>query len=162
MAWWTHILFSKDILDRYEEPKKEESIFAVFRGALREYIYENFIDILYFILSIFTYFYLGLSVIAFFFQKTVPPILPYIIDTLSEPYLGALGIYVILKEIERRRGRFLKMRQGEVFAIFWFCFLVAATLLTYFSPYYHLNIVYKTVVTNSLAALIIRIGTMLR
>jgi len=133
-----------------------------FQRAFRQYLYDHFIDILYFILSIFTYLYLAVSVATFFFEKYVPRAFPDIIDILSEPYLGALGVYVVVKEIERRRGRLIKKRRGELFAVAWFFFLVVATLLTYFSAEYHFTSVYKTVVTNALAALIIRLGTLVR
>lgn len=162
MTWWTHLLF----FGRYPEvephtSEKEEHTFVAFRRALKQYLYENFIDLLYVFLSIFTYFYLGISIVAFFFPAGLPPSIPYIIDILSEPYLGALGVYVVVKEIERRRGH-IKKRRGELFATLWFVFLMVATFLTYFSEQYQLSQVYKNIATNALAALIIRIGTLLR
>lgn len=164
MAWWTHLLFYKTYLDDYRDKgiHKEDSIFADFNHALRQYLYDNFVDILYFVLSVLTYVYLGLTIVTFFFHSYVPSSFPGIIEALSEPYLGALGIYVVVREIERRKGRMIRKPWGELFAIIWFLFFVAATFLTYFSDQYHINMIYKTVVTNALAALIIRIGTLLR
>lgn len=132
------------------------------RRALKRYFYDNFIDLLYFLLSVLTYLYLGFSAVTFFLYKYVPESFSYIIEVLSEPYLGTLGIYVVVKEIERRRGKKGKFVFGELFAIIWFLFLVSATLLTYFSEEFRLGAMYKTVVANSLAAIIIRIGIMLR
>ncbi len=163
MAWWTHLMFFRNYLPEEQniEPKEEKS-FAIFRRALKQYIYDHFVDLLYVFLGIFTYIYLFLSIVAFFFYEKVPRAIPNIIDVLSEPYLGALGIYVVVKEIERRRGKVRHKRFGELFAVIWFLFFISATALTYFSEEYQLNEIYKTVVTNSLAALIIRIGTLLR
>lgn len=165
MAWWTHLLFFRNQLSEEEnqnEAPGENTLLALFRRAIKTYFYENTLDLLYRLLTIFTYLYLGLSIATFFFPSFVPKSFPYIIDTLSEPYLGVLGIYVIVREIELRRGKILQKRRGELFTAIWFLFFITATLLTFFTEGYYLNNVYKTVVTNALAALIIRIGTLLR
>lgn len=165
MAWWTHILFfGRNTLGEENKgtTQKEEAIFAVFRRAVKEYIYDNFLTLLYYLLSVFTYLYLGLSIITFFLPRQVPKSFPYVIDTLSEPYLGALGVYVVIKELERRRGKDSRKHRGEYFTATWFIFFLSATILTYFSESYELGGLYKTVVTNALAAIIIRIGTLIR
>ena len=163
MAWWTHLLFFGSYSPGDKDfDYQEENRFAIFRRVFKQYIYDHFVDLLYVSLGVFTYIYLLLSIVAFFFYSSVPRSLPHIIDTLSEPYLGSLGIYVVVKEIERRRGKVKKRRFGDLFAVVWFIFFLSATALTYFSEEYGLNEIYKTVVTNSLAALIIRIGTLLR
>lgn len=165
MAWWTHLLFFRRETpgeENYGITQKEEGFFAVFLRALKDYIYQHFLALLYYVLSFLTYLYLGLSIVTFFFPKQVPKSFPYIIDALSEPYLGALGIYVVVKEIERRRGRKLYRHLGELFTAVWFLFFIAASGLTYFSDDYNLGALYKTVVTNALAAIIIRIGTLIR
>lgn len=164
MAWWTHLLFLRNT-SRNEDNAvlgKRENLFAVFRRALTQYLYDHFVEVLYVTLSIFTYLYLFLTVIAFFFDELIPKSLPRIIDTLSEPYLGALGVYVVVREIERRKGRVRSRKWGELFAVIWFFFFITATVLTFFSKHYYLNELYKTIVTNALAALIIRIGTLIR
>lgn len=163
MAWWTHLLFLGTYLDRRaDEIKKEEPLFSIFRRVVKDYLYEHLLEILYLGLGIITYVYLVLSIITFFFESDLPQSFSNIIEIFSEPYLGVLGIYVVVKEIERRRGRPIQKRWGDLFAVVWFVFLVSATLLTYFSEYYHVDALYKTVVTNAMAALIIRIGTILR
>lgn len=163
MAWWTHILFfSGHTLWKGEGPTKSKSLFAVFKLVLQEYIKERFVDFLYLFLSIFTYLYLGLTILTFFFESYIPRSFSITVETLSEPYLGALGIYVVVKEIEHRRGRHIAYRWGDLFAALWMIFLIIATILTYVSEHYHVSIIYKTIVTNALAALIIRIGTILR
>lgn len=164
MAWWTHIFFfGRNTLEEDKSTtKKEENALALFRRAVKSYFYENFLALLYYFLSFFTYLYLGLSIITFFLPKQVPKSFPYIIDTLSEPYLGALGVYVVVKELERRREKYSPKHRGEYFTAIWFLFFLSATLLTYFSENYQLGGLYKTIVTNALAAIIIRIGTLIR
>jgi len=163
MAWWTHLLFFKSNLgEKREELPKEEFTLAYLQRALKRYLYEHIIDLLYFFLSIVTYSYLALSAVTFFFEKQVPKFFPNIIEIFSEPYLGVLGIYVVVKEIERRRGKVEPRTWSELFAILWFGFFIVATVLTYYSDNFEVSEVYKTVVTNSLAAIIIRLGTILR
>lgn len=159
MAWWTEILFLKN---RYLTEDKELGAFSAFKHAVREYFYEKFVDGLHILLAIFTYGYIGAAVIAFFFQESAPAAFPYIVEVLADPYLGALGIYLIVKEIEIRRGN-VKRRRGEFFALAWFIFLLISTASVYFFEKYDPeNEVYKTIVTDSAAAILIRIGRFLR
>lgn len=164
MAWWTELLFFREgiKLHNYEYYDDDENLAERVRRVIREYLKDNFVDILYHLLSVFTYFYLAAIILVFFFEKNLPHAIPFIVDTLSEPYLGALGVYVVVKEIERRRGRQIKRRLGELFAHIWIMFLIAASTAVYFSDYYHLTPLYQTVITNALAALIIRIGTLIK
>lgn len=141
---------------------REEPLLERVQTALKQYLRDNLVDLLYYALSIFTYLYLAAIVLVFFFERQLPRSIPYIVDTLSEPYLGALGVYVVVKEIERRRGRQIRRRWGELFAHIWIMFLITASAAVYFSEYYHLSPIYQTVVTNALAALIIRIGTIIK
>jgi len=162
MAWWTHIIFR----NHFEKPQRplfrEELSLGYLRNAIKEYIYENISEILYFLFGLVTYLYLAIAIVVFFFEKSLPPLLPRVVEIFSEPYLGVLGVYVVVKEIERRRGHVKTRAWGELFGIIWFFFLVVATLFTFYSDNYHASEIYKTVVTNALAALIIRIGTMIR
>lgn len=164
MAWWTELLFFRGGIqyDIEDFTIQEENFGARVRRLLHEYLKENFVDILYYLLSIFTYLYLAATILVFFFEHNLPRSIPFIVDTLSEPYLGALGVYVVVKEIERRRGRQIKRRWGELFAHIWILFLITASSTVYFSENYHLSPLYQTVVTNALAALIIRIGTIIK
>ena len=162
MAWWTYLLFLGPLERREFQINQGEGISGVLKRALREYLYNNFVEILYVSLGVITYCYLALTIAAFFFEQHVPGIVPHLVDIFSEPYLGALGIYVVVREIEHRRGKHTKNRWGDLVAAAWILFLVAATTLTYVSENYHITGVYKIVVTNALAALIIRIGTILR
>lgn len=162
MAWWTHLIFFRDYLGNPGEDEKEESIFAVFRRAIRQYLYENFLFILSRVLTFFTYGYLTLAIVAFFFENDVPPLLPYLVDIFAEPYLGVLGIYVVIREVKKRRGIAVLKLWGELFAALWVIFCISASLALYFSAHYHTGEIYKTIVTTTFAALIIRIGTFIR
>lgn len=163
MAWWTHLLFlGRSPQDHKSSPEEERPSFSYFKRAVREYFRQNFIDFLYIVLSLFTYVYLALSILTFFFEKSVPGFLPNTIEILSEPYLGVLGVYVVVKEIERRRGYIKQRTWGELFAIIWFFFFITASALTFYSEEYHANSIYKTIVTNALAAVIIRLGMIIR
>lgn len=163
MAWWTHIIFTRNHFSRSQRSLfRDELSLGYLRHTIREYLYENIAEILYFLFGIVTYLYLAIAVVVFFFEKSLPPILPRIIEIFAEPYLGVLGVYVVVKEIERRRGHVRQRAFGELFAIIWFFFLVVATLFTFFSENYYASELYKTVVTNALAAMIIRIGTLIR
>lgn len=132
------------------------------KNKIGQYFHDHLVDTLYYTLGVFTYVYFTLSAITFFFRANVPNSFPYIVDILSNPYLGALGMYVIAKEIVRRRNTALRRRWGEIFATLWLLLFITASLATYFLDYYRLDEVYKIVATNSLAAIIIRIGTFIR
>lgn len=184
MAWWQEIIknyrarqgnFSKadpsHVRHKKARPKtgraKKGRALNPSAGLTRftnKYLYNNYVDLLYVSLSVFTYLYVILSALTFAFQENGPYLLAYSLDALSEPYLGALAIYVLVKEIERRNlsKEDCKKRRGELFVIIWLSFLFAATAITYFSDVYNLNEIYQTIVTNSLAAIIIRIGSLLR
>lgn len=177
MAWWQEIIKNYRAGPRISakakararasrsKAGKAKSLSAGLTRATQKYFYDNFVDLLYVSLSVFTYLYILLSAITFAFQGKGPAgLLAYAMDTLSEPYLGALAIYVLVKEIERRRlgGKDYKRRRGELFVVLWLSFLLSATFVTFFSDSYHLNKIYQTIVTNSLAAMIIRIGSLLR
>lgn len=165
MAWWTHIFLFRKIPEegnKYEVARNNSTL-AVFRRAIEDYFYNHLVDFLFVSLSIFAYLYLFLAIITFFFEDQAPKYLPDIIETLAEPYLGAIGIYIVVKEIERRRGKNIRsMRKGDIFTLIWFIFFVSASFLTYFSESYHWGSLYKTIVTNALAAIIIRIGALIK
>lgn len=138
------------------------SVRALMKTAIEPYLHDHLVDTLYYALGVFTYIYFALSALTFFFRTSVPNSFPYIVDILSNPYLGALGVYVVVKEIVRRRNNTMRRRWGELFATLWLTLFVTASLATYFSEYYYLDEMYKIVATNSLAAIIIRIGTLIR
>lgn len=119
-------------------------------------------DWLFIGLGAFTHIYLLLMAILFFGNfADDAPLFFFAIDALQEPYLGALGVYVILKEI-RKRGRPYPSRYwGELFVVFWAAFSVIATVLTFISPHYQFDAVYKIILTNGLVVLLIYMGSLI-
>ena len=165
MAWWQEITENYRARRRERETYREKKTFSVgLNRVFKTYLYDNFVDFLYISLSVFPYLYIVLSAITFAYQDEGPHLLAYAMEALSEPYLGALAIYVLVKEIERRKlpPEEKPRRRGELFVTVWLMFLIVATTVTYFSEFYHLNGIYQAIVTNSLAAVIIRIGSLLR
>lgn len=120
------------------------------------------VDWIYAALGVFTYLYLVTLAVVFFGGledewRTVFVLL----DSLQEPYLGALGIYVILKEIRKRRRDYPSRYAGEFFVALWLLFLLVSTLITIFSPEFNFAATYKIILTNSLVALIAYIGSLI-
>lgn len=117
------------------------------------------IDTLYFIIGAFTHFYGAVLAFLFLFRAALSwPLLVGALDALQEPYLGGLGVYVILKEIRKRHHHESSKHYGEFFVAMWFILLAASTLMVFFSSQYHFDEIYKLIITNSLATLIIYIG----
>ncbi|PIR70027.1 MAG: hypothetical protein COU46_03645 [Candidatus Niyogibacteria bacterium CG10_big_fil_rev_8_21_14_0_10_42_19] len=158
MAWWTHIVLRNTA--NLKLFKEEASLVDAY-GALKEYLKERLVDILYVLFSIFTYFYLAITIATFFFNESVPPSFPFLVETLADPYLGALGVYLVIKEVERRRLKTIRLRR-EFFVSIWVAFLITASILSYFEEGTFFNEIYKIVVTNAFAAIIIRVGMFIR
>ena len=116
-------------------------------------------DWIFILLGAFTYIYLTLLAVVFFGRLAgITPKLFVVLDVLKEPYLGTLGIYVLLKEVRKRRKIYPSRYWGELFVIFWMSFGVIATVLTVFSPSFNFDVVYKTILTNSLVVILIYLG----
>lgn len=128
-------------------------------AALRKIF--NGVDALYFSIGAFTHFYGAALAFLFLFRAALSwPLLVGALDALQEPYLGGLGVYVILKEIRKRRHREPSKHYGEFFVAMWLILLVASTITVFFSPQYHFDETYKLIITNSLATVVIYIGGM--
>lgn len=161
MAWWIDILFLKKHFEEIPGKENGESIFVSLMRAVRRALYDNFVDTLHHVLVVATYAYLLTNIVVFFFQRSLPASFSWLIAAFSEPYLGALGIYIVVNEIRRRRGRKVYAHLNSAATLLWFALLVTSSLLVYFGETYHLNVIYRTIVTNSFAAFIIRLGTIL-
>ena len=117
------------------------------------------IDRIYFWLGYFTVFYLALSAIEFFSNLHVRyPGVEHILDALSEPYLGALAVYVVLKELRKRRGT-TSLHQGERFVAAWLILFGATTLGIVFTDLYQFDLAYHLIISNALASLMVYIGS---
>lgn len=149
---------------RFEEIKSQENgsnLFVRFMRALRGIFYDNFVDTLHHALVVATYTYFAGNITIFFFQDSLSRNFIFIVEAFSEPYLGALGIYIVVNEIRRRRGKNVHPHFSTAFAASWMILLVVSTVLVYFGDTYHFNTVYRTIITNSFAAFIIRLGVLL-
>lgn len=160
MAWWNDVTIRKIPTVTYNR-HHHKHWWVVLSGALKTFFYHNFLDILYHALTIFTFSYLAFVIWAFFDQNNIPIIVSRVVDALAEPYLGTLGVYLVVKEIRQRLGKKTHKHMADIIVFAWLMLMLVSSLLTMFSASYHFNIVYRHIVTNSLAALIIRIGTFL-
>ena len=126
-----------------------------------EFLKKEATDWLYALLGLFTYLYLGTLAIFYFGNlKEVTPALFIFLDALQEPYLGAVGVYAVLKEIRKRNRMHPSRYFGELFVILWFFLFLSATLAALWGSY-TLDYTYKIIFTNTLAATIIFIGSRL-
>lgn len=117
------------------------------------------IDALYFAIGGLTHFY-GVALALLFLFRTAShwPLLFGILDALREPYIGGLGVYVILKEIRKRYHHEPSKHWGEFFVAMWLLLLGISTLMVFFSRAYSFDGVYKLIIANSLATLVIYVG----
>ena len=162
MAWWGHNLQLKALAEERAGAEKRDTVSGLLSQSVKDAIYNNFLALLHFSLGFIAYGYLLLVVAVFFLQEemAIPPAVLRIVESLSEPYLGAIGIYLFIKEIRSRRGAKSRIL-NEAFVGIWLIFFLAASILTFVSKHYHIDPLYNLIMTNSLASIIIRLGTVL-
>lgn len=118
------------------------------------------IDRLYFWLGLFTNVFLVGTAVAFFIDLASSfPVTEKLIDALTEPYLGALGVYTVLKEIAKHRTGRRALHRGEWYVVAWLLLLAVSTSAVALTDQYRFDLVYRLIITNSLAALMIYIGS---
>jgi len=161
MAWWGHNLLLRASAEE-EETKRRGDSSADLTESVKDIIYNSFLSSLYFLLSILTYGYLFFLIFIFFFQNdsVASRIFLKLAESVAEPYLGLIGVYLFVKEIRRRRG-FGRKGFGEIFVALWLLLFFISSFLVFFSQKYHFGPVYNLILTNSLATIIIRLGTVL-
>lgn len=116
-------------------------------------------DWLYYLLGASTYLYILLLAVMFFGGAANQwPRIWLLVSGLQNPYLGALGIYVILKEIRKRRRKYPSKYLGELFVVLWFALLVVTTVALFTSPRYGFDEVYNLILNNSLVVGLIYLG----
>lgn len=116
-------------------------------------------DWLYYLLGASTYIYLALLAVMFFGGLSSQwPRTWLLVDGLQNPYLGALGIYVILKEVRKRRRKYPSRYLGELFVVLWLALLSATTIAVLVSPQYGFDEVYNLILNNSLVIGLIYLG----
>lgn len=130
------------------------------RAALWNILAIGIIDLFYFFLATFTYLFLFFTAATFFLDwGTHYPLFVELIDAFSEPYLGFVGIYVILKEFRKRRQKIQSRHFGEAFVLAWIVLLILAVLFTVVSPRFSYNEVLRLIIINSLAVALLYIGS---
>ncbi|MBI2122446.1 MAG: hypothetical protein HYT98_05020 [Candidatus Sungbacteria bacterium] len=143
-------------------------VFSSRRGAefdeviCEEMLRREAVDWLYYGLGIFTYCYLAILSVFFFLNLDgLYPVVFIFLDALQEPYLGALGVYVLLKEVRKRRRAYPSRYFGELFVVLWVAILFFATLAILVSDNFHFGETYRIIFINSVAAVIILIGSLI-
>lgn len=157
MAWWeetTQYIYESGL----EEPGKNQP--QTFWERLNEIFFRETVDILFFFLGVFTYVYL--FALAFLYLSGVSgfeTVATKLIRSLAEPYLGAVGIYTILKESRKRRYIIASRHWGEFFVVAWLGLLVSASALAMFSKFYTFTKTLELIIMLSISVGIIYIGS---
>jgi|SRR3989338_6114819 len=157
MAWWeetTQYVYE----DGLEDPKGQEP--KTFWQRLNDIFFQETVDILFFFLGIFTYVYL--FAIAFLYlsgASSFDTVASKLIRALAEPYLGAVGIYTILKETRKRRYALTSRHWGELFVLGWLGLLALASALAVLSSFYTFTKTLELIIMLSLSVGIIYIGS---
>ena len=158
MAWWeetTEYIYESGL----EDPNQRRLPLTLWE-RINEVFFGETVDILYFFLGIFTYVYL--FAIAFLYLSGVSSfdtVASKLIRALAEPYLGAVGIYTILKESRKRRYAISSRHRGELFVIGWLGLLALASLFATFSKFYTFTKTLELIIMLSLSIGIIYIGS---
>ena len=160
MAWWDEF-FSYIKSSGLEDPNQEPSVKTLWE-RISDVFFQETVDILYFFLGIFTYLYF--FAVAFLYlsgASSFDSVGAKIIRALAEPYLGAVGIYAILKETRKRRYALTSRHWGEFFVFVWIFLLIGSSLLAIFSEHYVFNRTLELIITLSLAIGLIYIGSVI-
>lgn len=161
MVWWkdsTEYIYETGLEPEGNPQEKKQP--KSFWDRIYDIFFQEAVDILYFFLGVFTYIYL--FAVAFLYLSGVSSfdtISSKIIRALAEPYLGAVGIYTILKETRKRRYAISPRHWGEFFVIAWLCLLALASFLTVISPFYTFTHTLELIITLTLSIGIIYIGS---
>ncbi len=128
------------------------------RLAVYSAVFESTVDFIFYIIGIYTWIYFLSFVYLFFIDQSFHhDTYVKIVDALTEPYLGAVGIYAILKEIRKRRG--VPSRHfGEFFVFSWLALMLGALGAVIFSSAFYFNDLMSDIITIGLALLVIYIG----
>jgi len=158
MAWWeetTEYIYESGL----EDPNQRRLPLTLWE-RINEVFFGETVDILYFFLGIFTYVYL--FAIAFLYLSGVSSfdtVASKLIRALAEPYLGAVGIYTILKESRKRRYALSSRHRGEIFVIAWLALFALTSILAIFTKFYTFTRTFELIIMLSLSLGIIYIGS---
>ena len=154
MSWWISIVeYLRDT-----ENGNSNGRFSLKKTIIKA-LAESAVDFLYYIVGFFTFIYFLAAVYLFFKSGgAYHDIAVRIFDSLSEPYLGLVGIYVILKEIRKRNSKIKSKHLGEYFVYSWLLLFLIAVVLVWVSSNYHFDQLMGAITTITLASLIIYTG----
>ncbi|OGF61493.1 hypothetical protein A2662_00710 [Candidatus Giovannonibacteria bacterium RIFCSPHIGHO2_01_FULL_45_33] len=161
MVWWkdnTEYIYEtglepgEELVDKNKPKYFWERVYDVF--------FQETVDILFFFLGVFTYIYL--FAVAFLYlsgASSFDTISSKIVRALAEPYLGAVGIYTVLKESRKRRYALSSRHWGEFFVLAWLVLLGVASFLTVVFPFYTFTRTLELIITLTLSIGIIYLGS---
>ena len=117
---------------------------------IRTAVSNKALDWLFLALATFTYIYF-FAIAALFFTRRGGYflVLTRALSALSQPYLGSVGVYTILKEIRKRKFGEPSKHWGQLFVFLWTALLAASSVLVIFS---------KTYIFDEVAGLILAVG----
>lgn len=154
MSWWLNII---EYL-RNPENGDNNNGFRL-RKIIDRAIAESAIDLLYYAVGFFTSLYfLSAIYLLFIGAGLYHEIAVKIFYALSEPYLGSVGIYVILKEIRKRNLRVKSKHFGEYFVLAWSTLFLISVGLVIWSPNFTFDTLMSAVTTITLALVVIYTG----
>src|SRR3990167_11378572 len=157
MAWWeetTDYIYESGL----EDPHQRKLPLTLME-RINDIFFKETVDALYLFLGIFTYVYL--FAIAFLYLSGVSSfdtVATKLIRALAEPYLGAVGIYTILKESRKRRYALYSRHWGEFFVIGWLGLLTISSGLALISGFYTFTKTLELIIMLSLSIGIIYVG----
>lgn len=150
VVWW------QSIAELVSSDKEQVRVPETFSERLRQVVIVHALDWFYGLLFIFTHFYfLAIAFLFFSSRGGYYFLTTQLMEALSEPYLGALGVYVLLKELRKRKIQPTSRHYGEIFVAAWQVLLVVAIGCIVLFSRYHFDDIARLVITNALAVLFI-------
>lgn len=143
------------------KPQEEERTIKSFKRRLYEAFFEEAVDLVYLLLGIFTYVYILAAFIIYFAAYELNSIVVKTFETLAEPYLGGVAIYVILKESRKRSHRLGSRHKGENFVLLWALLITFSVFSAAVFEQYTYSSVLSTIITNGLAVILIYTGSVI-
>ncbi|MFY9462527.1 MAG: hypothetical protein WAP51_05015 [Candidatus Sungiibacteriota bacterium] len=132
------------------------------KERIRTAVSNQALDWLYLALATFTYIYF-FAIAALFFTRRGGYflVLTRALSALSQPYLGSVGVYTILKEIRKRRAGEEGKHWGQLFVFLWTALLIASSILVIFSRAYIFDEIASVIITIGLGIFIIYLGALI-
>ena len=140
---------------------EEKTTIKSFKRRLYEVFFEEAVDLVYLFLGLFTYIYLFAAFIIYFGSYEVNSIFVKTFETLAEPYLGGVAIYVVLKESRKRLRRLGSRHRGENFVLLWAFLITLSIFAASVFEQYTYNGVLSTIIKDGLAVILIYAGSII-